>query len=37
MQFKAPAVPLRTSGRCDEQWTHLLRPLLQLVCEHDVV
>lgn len=33
----APAFPFRTSGHCDEQQAHLLWPVLQLVCEYDVV
>lgn len=37
LKTEAPAFPFRTSGRCDEQWTHLLWPLLQLVCEYDVL
>lgn len=37
MLSEAPAFPFKTSGHCDEQWTHLLCPLLQLVCEHDAI
>lgn len=37
LKSEAPAGSLEQVDAGDEQWAHLLRPLLQLVCDYDVL